>query len=110
MVDLIPNGRNVMVTDDNKVEYVQRITHHRMTNSIRGQIEAFLEGQFFALFFHFFFFSAFGSKKFKANISEGRAERRIESPSVFSFLLCYPGCYSSCVEDTYRKVGDWLPV
>ncbi|CAM9815631.1 unnamed protein product, partial [Ectocarpus sp. 8 AP-2014] len=43
VVDLIPNGRNVMVTDDNKLEYVQRITHHRMTNSIRGQIEAFLE-------------------------------------------------------------------
>ncbi|CAM9961184.1 unnamed protein product [Ectocarpus fasciculatus] len=44
VVDLIPNGRNVMVTDENKLEYVQRITHHRMTNSIRGQIEAFLEG------------------------------------------------------------------
>lgn len=44
MVDLIPNGRNIMVTDDNKLEYVQRITHHRMTHSIRGQIEAFLEG------------------------------------------------------------------
>lgn len=44
VVDLIPNGRNVMVTDDNKLEYVQRITHHRMTHSIRTQIEAFLEG------------------------------------------------------------------
>ncbi|CAM9823054.1 unnamed protein product [Sphacelaria rigidula] len=44
VVDLIPNGRNVMVTDQNKLEYVQRITHHRMTHSIRAQIEAFLEG------------------------------------------------------------------
>lgn len=44
VVDLIPNGRNTMVTDENKLEYVQRITHHRMTHSIRGQIEAFLEG------------------------------------------------------------------
>lgn len=44
-MDLIPNGRNTMVTDDNKLEYVQRITHHRMTHSIRGQIEAFLEGK-----------------------------------------------------------------
>lgn len=46
-MDLIPNGRNTMVTDDNKLEYVQRITHHRMTHSIRGQIEAFLEGDFY---------------------------------------------------------------
>lgn len=45
VVDLVPNGRNVMVTDENKLEYVQRITHHRMTNSIRDQIEAFLEGE-----------------------------------------------------------------
>lgn len=44
-MDLIPNGRNTMVTDHNKLEYVQRITHHRMTHSIRGQIEAFLEGE-----------------------------------------------------------------
>lgn len=44
-MDLIPNGRNTNVTDDNKLEYVQRITHHRMTHSIRGQIEAFLEGK-----------------------------------------------------------------
>lgn len=47
VVDLIPNGRNVMVTDENKLEYVQRITHHRMTHSIRAQIEAFLEGAYF---------------------------------------------------------------
>lgn len=44
VVDLIPNGRNNMVTDENKLEYVQRITHHRMTHSIRAQIESFLEG------------------------------------------------------------------
>ena len=30
--------------DQNKLEYVQRITHHRMTQAIRAQIEAFLEG------------------------------------------------------------------
>ncbi|CAM9807039.1 unnamed protein product [Discosporangium mesarthrocarpum] len=44
VVDLVPNGRNILVTDDNKMEWVKRITHHRMTNSIRSQIESFLEG------------------------------------------------------------------
>ena len=44
MHDLIDNGRNVVVTDDNKPEYVRLITRHRMTTGIKSQIEAFLEG------------------------------------------------------------------
>ncbi|KAG5177046.1 hypothetical protein JKP88DRAFT_202624 [Tribonema minus] len=43
-VDLIPRGRDVAVDDANKLAYVQRIAHHRMTDAIRPQIEAFLEG------------------------------------------------------------------
>ena len=44
VVDLVPNGRNIEVTDENKMEYVQLISHHRMTSAIRGQIESFLDG------------------------------------------------------------------
>ncbi len=44
MVDLIPGGRNISVTDENKFDYVQRVAAHRMTSAIRPQIEAFLEG------------------------------------------------------------------
>ena len=44
VVDLIARGRHVAVTDDNKAEYVRLVAHHRMTNSIRSQIEAFLDG------------------------------------------------------------------
>ena len=44
VVDLIPNGRNIEVTDDNKLEYVQLVSHHRMTSAIRSQIESFLDG------------------------------------------------------------------
>lgn len=44
IVDLIPDGRNIPVTDDNKMDYVRLITHHRMTSSIQPQIDAFLEG------------------------------------------------------------------
>lgn len=36
--DLIPNGSNVVVTDDNKYEYVRLIAHYRMTNGIRKQV------------------------------------------------------------------------
>lgn len=44
MVDLIPNGRNIAVTDENKHDYIRLIAHHRMTSAIRAQIDSFLQG------------------------------------------------------------------
>ena len=43
-VDFIPNGRNIAVTDDSKEEYVRLATQHRMTDGIKKQTEAFLQG------------------------------------------------------------------
>merc|ERR1711871_203869 len=43
-VDLIENGRNIPVTDENKMLSVQLIAHHRTTTAIREQIDAFLAG------------------------------------------------------------------
>jgi hypothetical protein len=43
-VDLIENGHNIPVTDENKLEYVQLVAHHRMTSAIKKQIDSFLEG------------------------------------------------------------------
>ena len=43
MVDLIPNGRNIAVTDANKIDYIRLISHHRLTSAIRSQIDNFLE-------------------------------------------------------------------
>ncbi|KAJ1439350.1 hypothetical protein B484DRAFT_323607 [Ochromonadaceae sp. CCMP2298] len=44
VVDLLPNGRNVAVTDENKWDYIRLIAHHRMTAGIRAQIDSFLQG------------------------------------------------------------------
>lgn len=44
VVDLVPDGRNIAVTDENKAYYVRLVAHHRMTTAIRAQIDAFLEG------------------------------------------------------------------
>jgi hypothetical protein len=44
VVDLVPNGRNIAVTDDNKSDYIRLVAHHRMTAAIRSQIDAFLQG------------------------------------------------------------------
>lgn len=44
VIDLIPNGRNIPVTEQNKEEYVRKICQHRMTTSIQSQIKAYLDG------------------------------------------------------------------
>ena len=42
--DLIPNGRNISVTDENKRDYVKLVCQMKMTGAIRKQIDSFLEG------------------------------------------------------------------
>jgi hypothetical protein len=39
VVELIPNGSNTLVTDQNKHEYVTLLAHHRMTSAIRRQVK-----------------------------------------------------------------------
>ena len=42
--DLIENGRNVPVTDENKFDYVNLVTAYRMTNAVKDQVAAFVKG------------------------------------------------------------------
>jgi len=42
--DLIPNGRNITVSEENKLEYVHLVCQLKMSGSIRQQLNAFLEG------------------------------------------------------------------
>jgi len=44
IIDLKPDGRNIPVTEENKVEYVKLVTEQRLTVAIKQQIEAFLNG------------------------------------------------------------------
>ena len=46
VVDLIPNGREVDVTNSNKAEYVRLLTQQRMFKSIEEQVNAFKRGFF----------------------------------------------------------------
>lgn len=43
-VDLVPNGRNIPVTDENKHEYVRLVTEYRLTGAIQDQLNEFLKG------------------------------------------------------------------
>lgn len=45
-VDLIPNGRNIEVSESNKVEYVQKIVEWRILKRVESQINAFMTGFF----------------------------------------------------------------
>ena len=40
-IELKPNGKDISVTDENKVEYVRLVTEQRLTKSIRKQVSCF---------------------------------------------------------------------
>ena len=42
--DMIPNGRNIPVTESNKIDYIRLVCQMKMTGAIRKQLSAFLEG------------------------------------------------------------------
>ncbi|CAH1153351.1 unnamed protein product [Phaedon cochleariae] len=42
--DLIPNGRHISVTEENKMEYVRLVCQMKMTGAIKQQLNSFLEG------------------------------------------------------------------
>ncbi|KAJ7471427.1 HECT-domain-containing protein [Mycena galericulata] len=43
-VDLIPNGSNIAVTKDNRLQYIYYVSHYRLSRQIKLQSEAFFEG------------------------------------------------------------------
>ena len=42
--DLVENGRNIPVTNENKKEYVEKICYAKMAQDIKEQIQQFLSG------------------------------------------------------------------
>ncbi|OLL25644.1 E3 ubiquitin-protein ligase TOM1-like, partial [Neolecta irregularis DAH-3] len=44
IVDLIPNGRSITVTEENKHEYVRLVVEYRLNTSIQDQLSNFLTG------------------------------------------------------------------
>ncbi|KAG9696288.1 E3 ubiquitin-protein ligase pub1, partial [Aureobasidium melanogenum] len=44
VVDLIENGRDIPVTEENKQEYVRLVVEHRLIKSVEEQLEHFLKG------------------------------------------------------------------
>jgi E3 ubiquitin-protein ligase HUWE1 len=44
IIDLIPNGRTIPITESNKAVYVRHVCQHRMTTAISSQIKAYLDG------------------------------------------------------------------
>ncbi|XP_044724417.1 HECT-domain (ubiquitin-transferase) domain-containing protein [Hirsutella rhossiliensis] len=44
VVDLVPNGREISVTEENKHEYVRLVVEHKLLSSVKDQMEHFLKG------------------------------------------------------------------
>lgn len=44
VIDLIDNGRNIAVTEENKEDYVRRVIDFRLTGAVSEQLRCFLEG------------------------------------------------------------------
>ncbi|OAQ79953.1 HECT-like protein [Purpureocillium lilacinum] len=44
VVDLVPNGREISVTEENKQEYVRLVVEHKLLSSVKEQMENFLKG------------------------------------------------------------------
>ncbi len=44
VVELIPDGENIRVTEANKHEYVRLVCEHKLTKGIQEQLKAFLQG------------------------------------------------------------------
>lgn len=65
--ELIPGGRNIKVTEENKHQYVDLVTEHRLTTAIRPQINAFMEG--FNEMIHRDLISIFNDKELELLIS-----------------------------------------
>ena len=45
VIDLLPDGRNIPVTEENKAQFVQLVVEYRLTGSIQEQLEHFLTGR-----------------------------------------------------------------
>uniref|UniRef100_A0A8R1I4I3 Ubiquitin-protein ligase E3B n=1 Tax=Caenorhabditis japonica TaxID=281687 RepID=A0A8R1I4I3_CAEJA len=43
-VDLVPSGRTIPVTNENKIDYVHRMAHHRVFTRTKDQCKAFVQG------------------------------------------------------------------
>ncbi|KAK7203014.1 hypothetical protein BZA70DRAFT_242056, partial [Myxozyma melibiosi] len=44
IIDLIPNGREIAVTEENKNEYVRLVVGYRLLTSVQEQLDSFLKG------------------------------------------------------------------
>lgn len=43
-IDLVPNGREISVTEENKHEYVRLVVEYRLQTSVKEQVDNFLQG------------------------------------------------------------------
>lgn len=104
--ELIPGGRNIKVTEENKHQYVDLVAEHRLTTAIRPQINAFLEG--FTELIPRELISIFNDKELELLIS-GLPDIDCEFPSQLFIFYVLPLCCRAC--NSYKvcfHVFQWM--
>nr|CAB3251730.1 E3 ubiquitin-protein ligase HACE1-like [Phallusia mammillata] len=96
-LELKKNGSKILVTQENKEEYVQLVTELRMTRAIQPQIDAFKEG--FNEFIPESLLQIFDVDELKTMLS-GSSKLDVE---YLKSLTSYSGCY-----DENHQVIKWL--
>lgn len=43
-IELVPGGKHIPLTNDNKWEYIEKVSHYRLYRSIQKQIDSYLQG------------------------------------------------------------------
>ena len=43
-IELVPGGSRLVVTNDNKLRYLDALAQHRLVNNVKDQVEAFIRG------------------------------------------------------------------
>jgi ubiquitin-protein ligase E3 C len=43
-LDLVPNGSDIAVTRENRLQYIHLVSHYRLSKQIKLQSDAFFEG------------------------------------------------------------------
>ena len=105
-VDLIPNGDNIEVTNENKDEYIRLVVRYKLTKSIESQMKEFMKG------FNFFIPSElirpFDEKQLEMLIS-GLPDFDIEDFKKNTNIVVMPDRNrNEALEERKKKYSEWF--
>lgn len=95
--DLIPNGSNIPVTEENKIHYLDSLAQYRLATKVKDQVESFLKGLYYLI-----------PDNLLSIFNENEIELLVCGASTYSLSdLRMNHVVSGAVYD-FQKVVDWF--